>query len=112
MKIKSLAFLFFAFLVILNIESSFSLKNLSRKNMLKAKTKVIVETLDGKSTFYNLADTQTIEDLKKEISNTRGIDVKNQRIIFEGQEVNGKSLRDFKIGGRSVVNLILQISDN
>lgn len=112
MRTKSLAFMFIAILVILNLEYTFSLKNLSRKTQLNSKTKVIVQTLNGDSLYYNLPSSKTIENLKQKISIVTGIDVNNQRIIFNGEEVQGKTFKDLNIEPRSVVNLILKVSEN
>ena len=65
---------------------------------LRGGTQAFLKTLRGKTVTINFEPADTIESLKEKIEEKEGIPVKEQRLVFNNQELaNGLTVADYNI---------------
>ena len=77
---------------------------------LRGGTQAFLKTLRGKTVTLNFEPGDTIYSLKEKIEEKEGIPVKEQRLVFNNQELaNGLTVADYKIQLDSTVHLLLSL---
>ena len=67
---------------------------------------VFVKNLKGKTITFKLPYDTSIEHLKECIQETEGIPPDQQRLIFDGKQLeDGRTFRDYKLMAESVIHL-------
>ena len=70
-----------------------------------------VKTLTGKTYNITIPSSSTVLDVKKEVEKQEGIEVKSQRLIFAGKQLeDGKLLSDYNVQRQSTLHLVLRLS--
>ena len=73
-------------------------------------SEVYVRTLTGKTITLRLHTMSTLEEAKGLIEDQEGIPSHQQRLIFEGQQLeDGRTLSDYNIMHASVLHLVLRL---
>ena len=87
------------------------MKNLSRIGFsVPAIFEVYVQTLTGKTITLRLHSMSTLEEAKGAIEDQEGTPPHQQRLIFEGQQLeDGRTLSDYNIMHASVLHLVLRL---
>ncbi len=71
---------------------------------------IFVKTLNGKSTTINIEPSNTVLDLKKIITEKEGIAVQEQRLIYEGKQLDDPdTLASKGISDMSTIHLVLRL---
>ena len=71
---------------------------------------IFVKTLTGKTITLEVNDTDTIQSVKEKITQREGIPAEQQRLIFEGKELEpAYTLADYDIQAESVIQLVLRL---
>jgi len=71
---------------------------------------IFVRTLAGAAYSFDVALDQSVEDLKRVISDSQGIPVEQQRLIFAGRQLeDGHTLGEYNIQNESTLHLILRM---
>ena len=77
---------------------------------LRGGTQAFLKTLRGKTVTLNFEPADTIKSLKEKIEEKEGIPVKEQRLVFNNQELaNGLTVSDYNIKLDSTVHLLLSL---
>lgn len=73
--------------------------------------RIFINSLTGKVvTIDDLEPTNTIEDIKKKIRSCEGIPPDQQRLIFEGRQLEDlRTLQDYKVQEGSTIHLVLRL---
>ena len=71
---------------------------------------IFIKTLAGKSITIECEDTDNIASIKNKILDKEGIAVAEQRLIFEGKQLEDQMiLRDLNIIDESTLHLVLRL---
>jgi hypothetical protein len=70
----------------------------------------MVKTLQGKSICMSLDSSMTVRDVKNSLSETEGVPVDQQRLVFGGKQLeDGSKLGDYNIKDGSTIQLVLKL---
>jgi ubiquitin-large subunit ribosomal protein L40e len=73
-------------------------------------TQVFVKTLTGQSIAIDYRADLTIAELKNEVSSREGVPVQQQRLIFQGKQLeNDSTLEDYNIQPPNTIHLVLHV---
>lgn len=71
---------------------------------------VFVKTLTGKTISVDVEPDESVESLKAKIQEKEGVPIDQQRIIFDGKQLDSlKSLADYDIDDDSTLHLVLRL---
>jgi hypothetical protein len=73
---------------------------------------IFIKTLTGKVIPLEVIETDTIEMVKRQIQDIKGISYEKQRFIFAGMMLNNtKTILDYNIQKDSIIYLALKLKD-
>ncbi len=71
--------------------------------------RISIKLLTGKKVSLEVEFSTTVEDVKEKIQDVEGIPPSEQRLLFQGRDLeNGRSLADYDIGPESTLFLVLR----
>jgi len=71
---------------------------------------IFIKTLQGKNITLDVNDDDTIDSIKKKITEIEGIPVEQMRLVFNGKQLeDANTIRDYGIEGDSTVHLVLRL---
>ncbi|XP_060763892.1 polyubiquitin-B-like isoform X2 [Neoarius graeffei] len=71
---------------------------------------VFVKNEKGQTKTYNITDDETVDQLMAEICQIEGVPVDQQRLIYNGQQLNsGRKLKDYNIISGSTIYMTLRL---
>ena len=75
-----------------------------------SKKQIFIKTLQGKNITIEVDDTDTIDSIKKQIYDKEGIPVDQQRIVFNGKQLeDNQTISNYNIGSDSTLHLVLRL---
>ena len=74
------------------------------------KKQIFIKTLAGQNITLEVDDNDTIESIKKQIADKEGIPVDQQRIVYNGKQLeDGNTVSNYNIGSESTLHLVLRL---
>ena len=74
------------------------------------KKQILIKTLAGKTIALDVEDNDTIDSIKKQIADKEGIPIDQQRIVYNGKQLeDGNTVSSYNIGNDSVLHLVLRL---
>jgi len=71
---------------------------------------IFIKTLQGKNITLEVNDGDTIESVKKKITDIEGIPVEQMRLVFNGKQLeDANTIQDYGIEADSTVHLVLRL---
>lgn len=71
---------------------------------------IYIKTLQGKNITLEVNDDDTIESIKKKITDIEGIPQDQQRLVFNGKQLeDANTLKDYNIDADSTIHLVLRL---
>lgn len=71
---------------------------------------IFVKTLQGKNITLEVKDDDTIESVKKKITDIEGIPVDQMRLVFNGKQLeDANTIQDYGIESDSTIHLVLRL---
>jgi ubiquitin C len=74
------------------------------------KKQILIKTLAGKTIALEVEDNDTIDSIKKQIADKEGIPVDQQRIVYNGKQLeDGNTVSSYNIGENTTLHLVLRL---
>lgn len=91
-------------------ENTISSSSMSKILNMRGGMQVFVKTLTGKTISVDVEPDESVESLKAKIQEKEGVPIDQQRIIFDGKQLDSlKSLSDYDIDDDSTLHLVLRL---
>ncbi len=74
------------------------------------KKQILIKTLAGKTITLDVEENDTIDSIKKQIYDKEGIPVDQQRIVYNGKQLeDGNTVSSYNIGENTTLHLVLRL---
>ncbi|XP_040897280.1 ubiquitin-like protein ISG15 [Toxotes jaculatrix] len=74
-----------------------------------ATIQVFVRNDKGQISTYDIKPDETVSDFKTKVQCREGVAASQQRLVFQGREMNGGKLSDYKVEALSTIDLLLRL---